>query len=180
MTLFLPIGPPASGKSVLVADATLHRIRSGDPEAWNLEHHAIIEPDSLRERLTGDRGDQTANESVFQIAHTTAAERLSRGLDVWVDATNLVPGHRWPFEEAASLLGQPILRILMSAEEGTCVARNAARKSPVPDAVMETMFVRFQFILHNLNAWTGPDVTPWCWDHEFFRNTPTTRKAPPQ
>lgn len=130
MTLYLPIGPPACGKSTLVEGL----IRQG----W-LDEDAVVSTDALRIKLTGDVADQSANGSVFTIVNRMISERLQRGLDVWHDATNLRGEWRTTAIGFAQVHGQPIVCILFTANDATCRERNSKRVQPVPDDVMNTM-----------------------------------------
>lgn len=131
MTIYFPVGPPASGKTFLMKSLI---------EAGWLDPNAIISTDDLRTKLTGNVADQSANTSVFDIIDRMVYERLKRQLDVWHDATNLLPSWRKKAEDTARMWGQPVVYILMTANNTTCSQRNAQRNPPVPTEVMTTMF----------------------------------------
>jgi predicted kinase len=131
MTLIVPIGPPGSGKSTLV-DVL---IESG----W-LHPDAVVSPDTYRRILTGDRANQDQNGNVFEICRRITSARLARGLDVFYDATNLLASWRSEILSFARIHNQPVLFILLTANNQTCRERNERREVPVPEEVMEKMF----------------------------------------
>lgn len=69
------VGIPGSGKTTVAKQAAEH---------LNLEY---ICPDDIREELTGDAGDQSANNVVWQKAHELANEALETDRSVIIDAT---------------------------------------------------------------------------------------------
>jgi predicted kinase len=131
VTLIIPVGPPASGKSTLVK----RLIESG----W-LDADAVVSPDAYRRILTGDHSDQSVNGNVFEICRRITAARLSNGLDVLYDATNLLSSWRTDILRAAEQHNQPVMCIMFTANNELCARRNWMREVPVPDAVMEQMF----------------------------------------
>lgn len=133
MTLFLPIGPPASGKSTLV-QMLLDR-------DW-LDYDAIVCPDDYRRILTGDHSNQDANALVFELCERIAQARLRVGLDVWYDATNLVDSWYANLIGSAHFFGQPVVSVYFDTDDNECLRRNAEREKPVPVEAMETMLTR--------------------------------------
>lgn len=131
MTLIIPVGPPACGKSTLVD--TLIDMQWLNPDA-------VVSPDAYRRILTGDHSNQDANGNVFEICRRITAARLCRGLDVFYDATNLLSSWRSDILLAASKFNQPIMFILFTANNELCARRNWMREAPVPDEVMDKMF----------------------------------------
>lgn len=153
MALYLPIGPPASGKSHLV------KVLVGE---CLLSRGAVLSTDEIRHKLTGDPMDQSANSIVFGIAEDVIEQRLLRDLDVWYDATNLLPSWRSKAVEIAGWYERRVVSILMTANDATCRERNANRRSPVPDDVMNAMFEHRRQI--RVSDLPGRVMT----DHEFF------------
>lgn len=163
MTLYLPIGPPACGKSTL---ANL-LVEGG----W-LDADAVVSPDHYRRVLTGDVGDQTFNSAVFSICDRIAHIRLSHSLDVWYDATNLT-GTYSTVVVAAMSRNQPVVCIVFDTSDEECGRRNALREQPVPDDVMTTMFERrAQMRIRDLPGYV-------VFDQEFAFKTVYSHPMPP-
>lgn len=74
--LIVLVGPSNSGKSTW---------------AWNniQDKNSVVSTDDIREVLTGDAGDQSANRSVFEILEIIVRERMLHKQTTVVDATNL-------------------------------------------------------------------------------------------
>lgn len=145
MTLFLPIGPPGSGKSTLVRSYT---------ESGKLAADAIVCPDEYRVVLTGSKVDQSANHRVFEIVNRIVEERLSRGLDVWLDATNLAPGPRQGQMLVATRYRQPITCIVFDVPMVELRRRNLTRTDPVPFDVLERMVAQQAAALADVRQWS--------------------------
>lgn len=134
--LIVPVAPPGAGKSTLVGTLFGQGLITAD---------AVVCPDEVRVWLTGDGSDQTANRSVFEITDTIIRNRLSRGLDVFMDATNLRPSDQGELVVMAARNNVPILWV----EFGENIAalaeqRNRERtEGRVPDDVMRVMFERY-------------------------------------
>lgn len=73
--LTLMVGPSGAGKSTWVKNNAL---------GWQ-----VLSTDHLRFEMTGASDDQSRNEDVFLALHRLAAARLTSGLPVTIDATNL-------------------------------------------------------------------------------------------
>lgn len=133
--LYIPVGPPASGKSVMAAEGIDRGVITG---------RMIVSPDLIREWLTNDRADQTANRDVFVIVERIAMARIQRRLSVYLDATNLSD----PNGMLQGLIGTALLRglnvycIVMETSRENCLMWNEHRHHRVPDSVMERMFER--------------------------------------
>ena len=135
MTLYLPIGPPACGKSTLAAKML----------SWGyLERDAVVSTDVYRRILTGDHMSQDCNTAVFEICNLITRCRLLNDLDVWYDATNLTESSRKVALDWALTYGQTIISVLFDVDEETCLNRNSTREHPVPNDVMQMMFEKFR------------------------------------
>ncbi len=131
MTLIVPIGPPGCGKSTLVGRLV--------DVGW-LDPDAVVSPDQYRRILTGSHASQETNGVVFGICRNITTHRLMRGLDVFYDATNLLPSWRADILDIAQRYNQPVMFILFTANNAECAERNRVRELPVPEPVMEQMF----------------------------------------
>lgn len=136
--LFAPIAPPAAGKSFFV---------NGVIAAGHLPSAAVISPDRLREILTGNQADQSANRQVFEMAHAMVRSRLAHGFDVFFDATNLTARGR---DELVAIAGDQVVPadivwiMFSSATRIGCTARNEVRANPVPPEAMARMFKLYE------------------------------------
>lgn len=93
-TLTLMIGPSGAGKSTFLAS---ERARE-----FGIHHSHVLSSDQIRADICGDFKDQTQNDAVFAALHATAKTRLSHGLPVVVDATNLRRKDRMECAELAA------------------------------------------------------------------------------
>lgn len=127
-------GPSGSGKS------TLGR---ADPGAQ------VVSLDALRARLGRDHTDQTVNGQVMQAAREAVRAGLRGGAHVVWDATSLRRDQRSQVLALGEAYGALTRIHLAWTPPAVFTARNAARPSPVPPAVLAAQ----------LNALEFPDVT---------------------
>lgn len=78
--LTIMVGPSGAGKSRYVAD-------------W-IKPSTVVSTDQIRSDICGDFRDQSKNDQVFSAVHGIVTARISNGLDVAVDATNIRDRHR--------------------------------------------------------------------------------------
>ena len=97
----------------------------------------ILSSDALRERLTGDPGDQTATRLAFAILHRQLVTRLGAGRLVVVDATNVRPFARRALVRRAASVGAPATAVILDLAADIIHARNLARPRPVPMAAVD-------------------------------------------
>lgn len=135
MTLYLPIAVPGSGKSTLAR--TL--VEEGDITA-----DAVVSPDDYRELLTGDCGNQEVNANVFSIVDKIVFTRMSYGLDVFLDATNLTPSSRLKPAALAGEFNHDVIVFLWDQPKWIAEKRNKEREHAVPSRVMNKMFARLE------------------------------------
>lgn len=146
MTLYLPVGPPASGKSTLAVAMK---------DLGIITDRMIVSPDEIREWMTNNRADQTVNRAVFEIVEKIATARLERGLSVFLDATNLTDPNGMldrltsTAERHKLDTGPAVEWIVMDTTPTGCRIRNANRYHPVPDHVMDRM-------IRTMSAWKAP------------------------
>ena len=132
--LYIPIGIPGCGKSTLAQLMV---------EAEIIDQDSIVNPDRLRELLTGDITSMEANRSVFQIAHKITYERIKYGLDVYFDATNLKKSDLIEVLKLSPVISQDTITLIYSdTPDEESLKRNSQRERQVPDFVMEKMIQR--------------------------------------
>lgn len=151
MTLFLPVGPPGSGKSWLAK-----QLVSGGV----LAPTAVISTDDLRGWMTGSSTDQSANGEVWDIARRVAHERLKRGLNVYFDATNLNPDWYDKMLALAHEKGHRVLFILFDTPYSECRNRNTKRGiAAIPDLAVDKMIEQHKAISADLLRDAGDVIT---------------------
>lgn len=74
--LTLMVGPSGAGKTTFLASSSIDPLH-------------VVSSDKIRQDLCGDWRDQTRNEEVFSALHALVYARISNGLPVVVDATNI-------------------------------------------------------------------------------------------
>ncbi|HET7725884.1 MAG TPA: AAA family ATPase [Candidatus Limnocylindrales bacterium] len=121
--LVVLVGAAGSGKSTFAA-------RHFRPDE-------ILSSDALRERLTGDPGDQTATRLAFAILHRELVNRLRAGRLVVVDATSVRPFARRALVRRAATLGAEATAVILDLPADVVHTRNLARPRPVPVAAVD-------------------------------------------
>jgi predicted kinase len=127
MRVVVAVGLPGSGKST-----------------WLEPYGArVLSSDAVREELTGDARDQSANARVFAMLRARLDERLRSGEELtYIDATNLVRRDRKPFLRMARQAGACVEAVWFDTPLAVCLERNAARERQVPAHVIELMAAR--------------------------------------
>ena len=87
--LYLTIGISGCGKSTFTKPLAMK------------EDAIIVNPDTIRKRLTGDVSDQSKNKEVFEIAYKEVDDALALGKSVIFDSTGLYPPLRLAMLEKA-------------------------------------------------------------------------------
>lgn len=132
--LYLPMAPPAAGKSttaqILVAMGYLGT-------------ETVIEPDYYRELLAGDRTNQSVNNEVFQVVDKIVLTRLSHGLDVYLDATNLNNRARKQLLNKIPA-GTEVIVLVTDISLQEIKRRNRNRLHPVSEHVIDRMWQQQQ------------------------------------
>lgn len=133
-TLYITMGPPASGKST-----------------WSLkkqkEDDTIfrLNPDFLRERLTGSEADISKDAEVWRIVDNMFAYYLSKGVSFIFDATNRSIKARGKYVRAAKSAGYKVIAVdcFSNISLEICKERNKNRVRVVPEFVLEKMAAEF-------------------------------------
>lgn len=120
-TLVVPVGPAGSGKS---------RYAAMFPSSW------VVCLDELRERVSGDAGDQSATRDAVALQNLLIPARLTRGLTTVVDSTNVEARIRRGLVAQAQQHGRPVAAVVFLTDLHTCETRNnlrpAGRRVPSP------------------------------------------------
>ncbi|WP_287353623.1 AAA family ATPase [Mesorhizobium sp.] len=139
--LTLMVGPSGAGKSSWVKDNAL---------GWE-----VLSSDHLRFEMTGASDDQSRNDDVFLALHRMAAARLTSGLPVTIDATNLRRRDRMA---CVSLVpaGSPIWYVVIDRP----LADKLATRGWRPEELVRKHHERMQSSLKDILAGDGlADVT---------------------
>jgi predicted kinase len=116
------VGLPGSGKSKWAA-------------AQNV---GVLSSDGVRELLTGDAENQSANRLVFPTLRNLLSARVKAGMESTIlDATSLTPKERRAWVRTAESLGCEAEAVFFDTPLALCKSRNAARSRVVPADVMD-------------------------------------------
>ncbi|MFC9431643.1 AAA family ATPase [Streptomyces sp. NPDC056987] len=116
-TLCALVGPPGSGKTTF---ATRY------PDSWR------VCLDIYRRLATDSEADQSATPVAAEIQNLLLDARLSRGLNVLVDSTNVFPHVRAGLLARARYWQRPAVAVLFDVPLSTVEAQNAGRDRVVP------------------------------------------------
>lgn len=117
--LVLLVGPAGAGKTTFAA-------RHFDPSE-------VVSSDAIRERLTGDETDQSANRATFAVVHRLVEGRLRDRRTVVVDATNVTRGARRALLSRAARAAVPAVAIVFDLPQAAVQERNARRPGRAVD-----------------------------------------------
>ncbi len=132
MRAIVMIGITGSGKSTYIKK-----------ELSNVPNPVIICPDDIRAELTGDAGDQSKNDEVWQLACQRAEQALQVGKVLIFNDTNAKKLDRVGLLEfLRSVMGLEgfIKGIWLKTPLDVCIERNAQRTRSVPQTSVERMY----------------------------------------
>ncbi len=127
------IGCPGSGKSTF---ASHMKDLSEDL--------IVINPDDIRETITGDRTNQENNYEVFSMAYSMINEYTTDGCNIIYDATNTVQKFREKAIRVAKRNNALVVGIIFDTKLRECIIRNEQRECVVPYNVLERMFINLK------------------------------------
>src|SRR5689334_1582559 len=130
-TIHMIKGLPASGKTTLAL------------EMVKQEKVKRISKDDLRSMLHGGEYSILSEMFVLDVRNAIASLALSQGFDVVIDDTNLNPIHEEQLHFLADSLGARFNVIELDTPLEECIRRDAARSSPVGEAVIRGMFEKY-------------------------------------
>lgn len=125
----MPVACPGSGKSFVAKKMV---------EAEIIKPWAVVSSDYYREVVSDYRQDMSATPDAFDICTRILDARLSRGLDVYMDGTNLNKKFRDKDLQAyCGVGGQPLTILVSDAPRSLVEHRNENRRWPVPQSVFD-------------------------------------------
>ena len=135
------MGVPGSGKSTWLKHLVLRTV--------------VINPDTIREELTGDPNNQDRNSEVFAAAHARTQAVLMRGDDIVFDATNVKESARASLLKIAHDAGSFTALVVFDVPLDVAKKRNANRERVVPEHVLDRMQAQFEESLSQIGheAW---------------------------
>lgn len=131
--LYVMCGLSGSGKSTIAK-----QIVNDNPDT------VVISTDMIREQLTGEVGDQSQNDEVFELFHTLIRKRLENKYNVIADATNITMKSRRAILNKVNGLDIEKICYIMPKPFEWCQQDNKNRPHPVPDEVLEKQIRRFE------------------------------------
>jgi predicted kinase len=134
------VGIPGSGKSRIVAE--LAKLIGQDENGNGV---TIVNPDSIREEMTGDAADQSKNSEVWAETYRRMGEMLKGGVSVIVDATFVDKRGRKTFIENCKNNGAvSIAAVVVETDLDIAKKRNSERHRKVPEYVLDNMYERLK------------------------------------
>jgi predicted kinase len=126
---YMLIGPPAAGKSTFTK---------------TLRDVVVINPDSIREQLTGDAAGQSRNGEVWKRTYADVAYHLTLGDNVVIDATFANAPQRQEMVEWCKRFTNEVHGVVFRVPIEELKRRNQGRDRKVPDHVIDRMFQSLQ------------------------------------
>lgn len=135
--LVVLVGPAGSGKST-----------------WAAEHLAghVVSSDSLRGLVGEGEHDLRASADAFAVLDDVVDRRLRRGLTTVIDSLGNDVARRAHAREMAARHGTPCVAVVFDVPPREVKARNRARPSPVPDAVLRRQLGEWPEVMAAVDA----------------------------
>lgn len=125
------VGVPGSGKSTLTKKCV---------DNLKLRHGDVINPDSIRERITGAADIFTHEAQVWALVHQRVAHAARTNRPCVLDATGANVALRRKMISYMHSLGAKVHAIWVQVSLETALTRNAMRDRVVPTHVIEKMW----------------------------------------
>lgn len=132
-TLFIMCGVSYSGKSTIA-----HWLRKRLPKS------IIICPDTIREELSGDAGNQNVSGRAFKLAYERTRLALRAGYDVIFDATSLRQSDRARLYKIAEEEGAEAMVEYCVCDHANVKERRKSRARVVPSDVVDRQFEKLE------------------------------------
>ena len=129
-TLYVLIGPPASGKSTYA-------------QTMKNNNTSILSSDDIRVELFGDASVQTNGDLVFGILYERMRNLLKENKNVVIDATNINPEMRKYVFDNLHGIDANVVAIVFNTPKEKCYMFNKKRERHVPKRVIDLYFSRF-------------------------------------
>lgn len=137
-TFIMMVGLSGSGKSYMAQDIC------------NRLGYALVSSDSYREQEYGDEKIQGDNGKLFEKIHRDILEKLSKGISVVFDATNITYKTRVPLlEKVSKISGVEKKAIVVATQYEVCQRNNKNRSRIIPEYVIERQWKQFQMPQYN-------------------------------
>jgi predicted kinase len=120
--LYLLVGVPASGKTTWV----LRHLRQA----------RVVSMDEMRERLLGDRADQSRNPEIYVRSRAILARALRAGETVVWDAQSHTYAARWGLLSLAREAHAYVIIVYLDVPLSVALQRNLRRPAAVPESVI--------------------------------------------
>lgn len=100
-----------------------------------------VSPDDIRKELGNDQCDQSLNKEIFAQVYNNLVEELKAGHNVVYDATNCKHYYRKKVLNIVKDYAHTIIACVSVDNLSTCLDRNNEIGKPVPDKMIEEMYV---------------------------------------
>jgi predicted kinase len=126
-TIYATIGIPASGKTTT-------------SKAYAKDGCTVISSDAIRFEICGSEEDQSKNKEVFKLFYQRANIELSKGNDIFLDATFVNDKNREGIKHLAVEHNAKIVWLYHNVSLQEALKRNKERSRFVPEKVIRKMF----------------------------------------
>lgn len=130
--IYMPVAVPGAGKSTLAKQMV---------NAGMITEHAVVSSDHYREVVSDTRQDMDATPDAFFLCNKIIEARLKRGLDVFMDGTNLNKKFRdRDLRKYCGEYGQDLTIIVSDLPVAELRERNEDREYVVPSEAFERFY----------------------------------------
>lgn len=135
-TLYMPVGLAGCGKSTY-----------GSSMLSEGKVDIILSSDTYRLKLLGSESDQSNNSLVFDTLYNDLRNYLTKGKNVYLDATNLTIKDRKRALDICKSLSVNVEALVFAVDIDIVKDQNARRDRVVPESVIDKMICKFQLPL---------------------------------
>ena len=127
------VGPPGAGKTAM-AEKIIH----------DYDNFVIVSPDTIRTSYHTNSFNQVNNSLVFAKVNELLVSYLNKGYNVIYDATNCRTSYRYQIINTVSPHAYKLFCLVSGCSMSDCLRRNAERDIPVPEEVVERMYLNLR------------------------------------